>query len=87
MQTLTKRIDDLLSAPVPYLADGGLETTLIFHHGLDLPCFAAFPLLDTAEGRAHLERYYEPFAQIARSAGRGREDGAGSTSLRSAQRP
>lgn len=71
MQTLTKRIDDLLSAPAPYLTDGGLETTLIFHYGLDLPCFAAFPLLDTAEGRAQLERYYESFAQIARNSARG----------------
>ena len=31
-----------------YLTDGGLETTLIFHEGLDLPDFAAFLLLGTA---------------------------------------
>ena len=29
----------------PMLTDGGLETTLIFQQGLDLPCFAAFHLL------------------------------------------
>ena len=27
------------------LTDGGLETSLVFLDGLDLPCFAAFPLL------------------------------------------
>ena len=30
-----------------FLTDGGLETTLVFHQGLDLPDFAAFPLLDS----------------------------------------
>jgi hypothetical protein len=24
------------------LTDGGLETTLVFHEGLELPCFAAY---------------------------------------------
>jgi homocysteine S-methyltransferase len=71
MQTFTTRIDDFLAAPAPYLTDGGLETTLIYHHGLDLPCFAAFPLLDTEDGRAHLERYYSAFAKVARDAGTG----------------
>ena len=33
-----------------FLTDGGMETTLVFHRGLDLPHFAAFPLLETAEG-------------------------------------
>lgn len=28
-----------------YLPDGGLETDLIFHYGVDLPEFAAYPLL------------------------------------------
>ena len=32
-----------------FLTDGGLETTLVFHQGLDLADFAAFPLLDYAE--------------------------------------
>ena len=26
-----------------FLADGGIETTLLFHEGLALPEFAAFP--------------------------------------------
>ncbi|MGI9595261.1 MAG: homocysteine S-methyltransferase family protein [Acidimicrobiales bacterium] len=50
-----------------YLTDGGLETTLVFHHGIDLPDFAAFPLLDSAEGREELGRYYGPYLDIAQS--------------------
>ncbi|MCK5790739.1 MAG: hypothetical protein KAH34_07845 [Ketobacter sp.] len=38
----------------PYLTDSGLETTLVFHEGLELPCFAAFTLLDSAAGRETL---------------------------------
>ncbi len=30
----------------PVVTDGGLETDLIFHHGVDLPDFASFPLVD-----------------------------------------
>lgn len=48
------------------LADGGLETTLIFLNGLELPCFAAFPLVETEEGRKTLTRYLEPYLEIAR---------------------
>ena len=47
------------------LADGSMETTLIFHDGLDLPHFASFPLLETEKGRALLENYYSPYIQIA----------------------
>jgi homocysteine S-methyltransferase len=54
-----------------FLADGGQETTLIFHHGLDLPHFASFVLLDSADGRAALTRYYAPYVEVARRARRG----------------
>ena len=54
-----------------FLTDGGLETTLIFHDGLELPHFAAFVLLDSADGRAHLKRYYEAYLRIARQHGLG----------------
>ncbi|WP_137144546.1 homocysteine S-methyltransferase family protein [Mycolicibacterium sp. CR10] len=50
-----------------FVTDGGLETELIFHDGLDLPAFAAFPLLENAPGRARLRRYYEGFLDIARA--------------------
>ena len=48
-----------------WLADGGLETAMIFHEGIDLPEFAAFPLLDSAEWRAALRRYFEGFLDRA----------------------
>jgi homocysteine S-methyltransferase len=48
-----------------FLTDGGLETTLLFQRGVELPHFAAFPLLDTADGRRELERYYEAYLAIA----------------------
>jgi S-methylmethionine-dependent homocysteine/selenocysteine methylase len=47
------------------LADGGIETSLLFHEGFDLPCFASFPLLGDERGRAALRRYFEPFFDIA----------------------
>ena len=49
-----------------FITDGGLETTLIFHRGLDLPAFAAFHLLKDAEGTEELRRYYGPYADLAR---------------------
>jgi S-methylmethionine-dependent homocysteine/selenocysteine methylase len=55
----------------PFVTDGGLETDLIFHQDVDLPEFAAFPLLDDAAGRALLEGYYAGYADVARRAGRG----------------
>ncbi|MBM3520793.1 MAG: homocysteine S-methyltransferase [Alphaproteobacteria bacterium] len=49
-----------------FLTDGGIETTLIFLEGHELPYFAAFDLLKTEEGRLALRKYYEPYARIAR---------------------
>lgn len=49
-----------------FLTDGGLETTLVFHDGTDLPGFAAFVLLDSEEGRARLQKYYRKYMDIAR---------------------
>ena len=68
-------IDDTARLPQlagrPMVTDGGLETDLIFHHGVDLPLFAAFPLIDTAGGRSLLTGYYDEYAAIARRAGAG----------------
>jgi homocysteine S-methyltransferase len=47
------------------LTDAGLETVLVFNEGIELPQFAAFPLVDSDEGRAALRRYYEPFLALA----------------------
>jgi homocysteine S-methyltransferase len=54
-----------------FITDGGLETTLIFHAGLDLPDFAAFVLLDSENGRRSLRKYYAPYVAIARRRGVG----------------
>ena len=48
-----------------FLTDGGLETTLIFHEGWDLPCFAAFVLLDTDRGRKALGDYFDRYVPMA----------------------
>ena len=49
-----------------FVTDGGIETDLIFHHGIDLPFFAAFPLLENDEQRISLRRYYDDYVAIAR---------------------
>jgi len=54
-----------------FLTDGGLETTLIFHEGLDLPHFAAFHLLRTREGTAALRKYFTEYAELAKRFGTG----------------
>jgi homocysteine S-methyltransferase len=55
----------------PFVADGGLETTLVFHRGVELPDFAAFPLLDRADGRVLLSEYFAPYLDLAARAGTG----------------
>ena len=55
----------------PFLTDGGLETTLIFRDGFELPHFAAFHLLSSAPGRAALEGYFRSYAELARRYGTG----------------
>ena len=50
-----------------FLTDGGIETTLIFHDGFDLPHFAAFHLLQSEAGTAALRRYFTRYARIARA--------------------
>lgn len=54
-----------------FLTDGGIETTLIFHEGLELPYFAAFHLMKTQDGRAALVRYFERYVDIAHADGLG----------------
>ncbi|MDQ4141341.1 MAG: homocysteine S-methyltransferase family protein [Bacteroidota bacterium] len=48
-----------------FLTDGGLETTLIFHQGIELPYFAAFDLLKDDAGRQLLRNYYRTYLSIA----------------------
>jgi len=48
-----------------FLTDGGIETTLIFLEGQDLPHFAAFHLFRTPEGEGTLRKYFRAYAELA----------------------
>lgn len=48
-----------------FTTDGGLETTLIFHQGIELPAFAAFDLFWRPDGLARLRTYYDRYAALA----------------------
>lgn len=63
------RLPQLAGGPI--LTDGGLETTLVFHNGIDLPFFAAFDLLKDEAGTETLRDYYRLHANIALKAGTG----------------
>lgn len=54
-----------------FLTDGGIETTLIFLEGLELPFFAAFDLLKTREGTAALRKYFTTYVELANRLGLG----------------
>lgn len=51
------------------LTDGGMETVLVFHEGIDLPCFASYPVLQDAAGRELITRYFDGFVGLARQHG------------------
>ena len=54
-----------------FVTDGGIETSLIFNDGLDLPDFAAFDLLKRPGGEAALGKYFRAYARIAARHGAG----------------
>ncbi len=62
---------ELTRSPLPhqggdlFITDGGIETTMIFHEGEELPYFAAFDLLKSEAGRNKLRTYFEGYARIA----------------------
>ena len=68
-----------------FVTDGGLETTLIFHEGIDLPYFAAFDLLKDDAGRTLLTDYFEALRRRSRARrlrpGAGKSDVAGELRL------
>lgn len=57
--------------PTVLLTDSGLETWLIFHRGVELADFAAFPLLQEPGGRAQLAEYFCDHLRIGAQAGTG----------------
>jgi S-methylmethionine-dependent homocysteine/selenocysteine methylase len=60
-----------LSGDRVFLTDGGLETSMIFHRGLDLPLFASYKLLEDGQGRAALRGYFSRYLAVARERGAG----------------
>ena len=54
-----------------FLTDGGIETTFIYHNGIDLPYFAVFDQLKSEKGTQALRDYYSRHAAIARANGLG----------------
>ncbi len=54
-----------------FLTDGGMETTLIFLQGIELPEFAAIILMDNAEGLQIAKDYYQTYLQLAQRFERG----------------
>jgi S-methylmethionine-dependent homocysteine/selenocysteine methylase len=48
-----------------FLTDGGIETSLIFLQGLELPDFAAFDLFRRPGGETALREYFRAYARIA----------------------
>ncbi|HRJ75534.1 MAG TPA: homocysteine S-methyltransferase family protein [Anaerolineales bacterium] len=56
-----------LSSRDVFITDGGIETDLIFHHGMELPSFASFVLLQDEKGSEALRNYFRGYAEIARN--------------------
>jgi S-methylmethionine-dependent homocysteine/selenocysteine methylase len=48
-----------------FLSDGGIETTLIFLEGIDLPNFAAIDMLKNSAGYQVLQKYFRIYATLA----------------------
>ncbi|ASJ74670.1 homocysteine S-methyltransferase family protein [Granulosicoccus antarcticus] len=48
-----------------YISYMGAETDLIFNHGVDLPGFASYPLLESENGREILRGYYSSLIELA----------------------
>jgi S-methylmethionine-dependent homocysteine/selenocysteine methylase len=49
-----------------FLSDGGIETTLVFLEGHELPYFAAFHLFKDSAGELALRKYFASYAQLAK---------------------
>jgi homocysteine S-methyltransferase len=65
-------LERMLSPEAPlFLSDAGLETVLVFEHGLDLLHFSSVTLMADEKGRTTLRDYYTRYANIARRAGCG----------------
>lgn len=52
-----------------FITDGGLETTLVYQQGVELPEFAAIDQFRTGEGCLRIELYYRQYLDLARAQG------------------
>lgn len=64
-RALPQLCDDL------FLTYTGMETDLLFTQNVDLPGFASFPLLQSDEGRSHLNRYAHDLIALGKDYGTG----------------
>lgn len=58
-------LNNLLKTTI-FITDGGLETDLVFNKNIDLPYFAAFPLLENPTYKTVLDDYYKEYMDIAK---------------------
>ncbi|MWV29207.1 homocysteine S-methyltransferase family protein [Aurantiacibacter rhizosphaerae] len=63
-----REFEKMLSAPRPYLTDGGMETWLFFQQGFEAPEFAAITLANDPPARKALRRYFDDFLAMAEDA-------------------
>jgi S-methylmethionine-dependent homocysteine/selenocysteine methylase len=54
-----------------FLTDGGMETTLIFLQGIELPEFSAITLMDNPEGLQIAKDYFQTYLRMAQDSGIG----------------
>jgi len=54
-----------------FLTDGGMETDLIFNHGIDLPLFASISLFRKDDDPAVIAEYFAPYLETAKAQKRG----------------
>ena len=59
------KFNEALTKNLDFLTDGGLETTFIFDYGINLPEFAAFPLVLKSFYREKLMEYYRKYLDIS----------------------
>jgi homocysteine S-methyltransferase len=72
MTTNTSLITRLESGQLPqltgraFISEAGIETDLIFNHGIELPHFATFALLESPEHRETIRAYFQTVIDLAR---------------------
>jgi S-methylmethionine-dependent homocysteine/selenocysteine methylase len=60
-----------LAADKLFLTDGGMETDLIFHHGIELPLFSSVSLFREDDAPKIVRDYYIPYINTAKDGGNG----------------